>query len=79
MAPKSPQYEALPIKRTEEGFDPNAYKLIEKDGFNSNEPSELGKLPSEPVMRQQREGVGYTKPPPIRSKKGEQQLHKCGR
>ncbi|KAH0636032.1 hypothetical protein KY290_036427 [Solanum tuberosum] len=66
VAPKSPLYEALPMKRTEEGFDPNAYKLLVKAGFDPNEPSKLGKLPSEPAMRQQREGLGYKQPPPIR-------------
>ena len=36
---------ALPTKRTREGFDPNAYKLFVKEGFNPSEPSALGKLP----------------------------------
>ncbi|KAH0761501.1 hypothetical protein KY290_017574 [Solanum tuberosum] len=45
VAPKSSQYEALPIKRTEEGFDPNAYRLLAKVGFDPNEPPKLGKLP----------------------------------
>uniref|UniRef100_M1DD60 Gag-pol polyprotein n=1 Tax=Solanum tuberosum TaxID=4113 RepID=M1DD60_SOLTU len=66
VAPKSPLYEALPMKRTEEGFDPNAYRLLAKAGFDPNEPSKMGKLPSEPAMRQQREGLGYKQPPPIR-------------
>ncbi|KAH0702294.1 hypothetical protein KY285_016572 [Solanum tuberosum] len=66
VAPKSSQYEALPMKRTEEGFDPNAYRLLAKVGFDPNEPSKLGKLPSEPAMRQQREGLGYKQPSPIR-------------
>ncbi|KAH0756363.1 hypothetical protein KY290_026633 [Solanum tuberosum] len=59
-------YEALPMKRTKEGFDPNSYRLLAKAGFDPNEPSKLGKLPSEPAMRQQREGLGYKQPPPIR-------------
>ncbi|XP_049370599.1 uncharacterized protein LOC125835509 [Solanum verrucosum] len=66
MAPKSPLYEALPMKRTEECFDPNAYRLLVKAGFDPNEPSKLGKLPSESAMRQQREGLGYKQPPLIR-------------
>ncbi|KAH0641954.1 hypothetical protein KY289_032928 [Solanum tuberosum] len=37
---------ALPTKRTGESFDPNAYKLFAKAGYNPNEPSMLGKLPS---------------------------------
>ncbi|KAH0754065.1 hypothetical protein KY290_024335 [Solanum tuberosum] len=66
VAPKSPLYEELPMKRTEEGFDPNAYRLLAKVGFDPNEPSKLGKLPSEPAMRQQHERLGYKQPPPIR-------------
>ncbi|KAH0714900.1 hypothetical protein KY284_007805 [Solanum tuberosum] len=65
VAPKSPHYEALPMKRTEEGFDPNAYRLLAKCGFDPNEPSKLGKLPLEPAMRQQCERLGYKQPPPI--------------
>ena len=37
---------ALPTKCTREGFDPNAYKLFVKAGYNPSEPSALGKLPS---------------------------------
>jgi len=40
--------------------------LLAKVGFDPNELSKLGKLPSEPTMRQQREGLGYKQPPPIR-------------
>ncbi|XP_070015667.1 uncharacterized protein [Nicotiana sylvestris] len=57
---------ALPTKRTNEGFDPNAYKLFEKAGYNPNKPSKLGKLPSEDAMRQPREGLGYKQPSPVR-------------
>ncbi|KAH0727823.1 hypothetical protein KY290_003540 [Solanum tuberosum] len=56
---------ALPTKRTREGFDLNAYKLFVKAGYNPNEPSMLGKLPSEDTTRQAREGLGYSQPPPI--------------
>ncbi|KAH0773265.1 hypothetical protein KY290_010402 [Solanum tuberosum] len=56
----------LPTIRTREGFDPNAYKLFVKAGYNPNEPSMLGKLPSEDTTRQAREGLGYSQPPPIR-------------
>ncbi|KAH0776104.1 hypothetical protein KY290_007515 [Solanum tuberosum] len=66
VAPKSPLYEAFPMKRTEEGFDPNAYRLLAKAEFDPNESSKLRKLPSEPAMRKQREGLGYKQPPPIR-------------
>ncbi|KAH0746100.1 hypothetical protein KY285_007757 [Solanum tuberosum] len=37
--------EALPTKRTREGFYPNAYKLLVKFGYNPNYPSMLRKLP----------------------------------
>ncbi|XP_070028860.1 uncharacterized protein [Nicotiana sylvestris] len=57
---------ALPTKRTDEGFDPNAYKLFAKAGYNPNEPSKLGKLPSEATTRQPREGLGYNKLSPVR-------------
>ncbi|XP_070005785.1 uncharacterized protein [Nicotiana sylvestris] len=56
---------ALPTKRTDEGFDPNAYKLFAKAGYNPNEPSKLGKLPSEAAMRQPREDLGYNQPSPV--------------
>ncbi|KAH0735286.1 hypothetical protein KY285_010993 [Solanum tuberosum] len=56
---------ALPTKRTREGFDPNAYKLFVKAGYNPDEPSMLGKLVSEDTTRQAREGLGYSQPPPI--------------
>ncbi|XP_070032309.1 uncharacterized protein [Nicotiana tomentosiformis] len=46
---------ALPAKRTDEGFDPNAYKLFAKAGYNPNEPSKLGKLPSEVATRMKRQ------------------------
>ena len=57
---------ALPTKSTREGFDPNAYKLFVKAGYNPSEPSALGKLPSEDTTRKAREGLGYSQPPPIR-------------
>ncbi|XP_060190648.1 uncharacterized protein LOC132619910 [Lycium barbarum] len=56
VASSSQQNEALPTKRTDEGLDPNAYKLLAKVGYNPREPSKLGKLPMEPVARQKREG-----------------------
>ncbi|XP_070019346.1 uncharacterized protein [Nicotiana sylvestris] len=57
---------ALPTKRTDGGFDPNAYKLFAKAGYNPNELSKLGKLPSEAATRQPREGLGYKQPSPVR-------------
>lgn len=50
---------ALPTKCTREGFDPNAYKLFVKAGYNPSEPSALGKLSSEDTTRKAREGLGY--------------------
>ncbi|XP_070034861.1 uncharacterized protein [Nicotiana tomentosiformis] len=57
---------ALPTKRTDEGFDPNAYRLFAKAGYNPNEPSKLGKLPLEAATRQPREGLGYKQQSPVR-------------
>ncbi|XP_070011134.1 uncharacterized protein [Nicotiana sylvestris] len=56
----------LSTKRTGEGFDPNAYKLFAKAGYNPDEPSKLGKLPSEVATRQPREGLGYKQLSPVR-------------
>ncbi|XP_060210431.1 uncharacterized protein LOC132637344 [Lycium barbarum] len=66
VAQNPPQNMALPTKCTNEGFDPNAYKLFVKAGYNPNKPSKLGKLPSEASMIQSREGLGYKQPPPVR-------------
>lgn len=44
-------YEALPKKRLNEGFDPNAYKLLVKAGYNPNEALKLGKVPHEVIER----------------------------
>uniref|UniRef100_M1DQC8 Uncharacterized protein n=1 Tax=Solanum tuberosum TaxID=4113 RepID=M1DQC8_SOLTU len=43
VASKSLQNEALPTRRTDEGFYPNAYRLLEKAGYNPTEPSKIGK------------------------------------
>ncbi|XP_070013905.1 uncharacterized protein [Nicotiana sylvestris] len=56
---------ALPTKRTDEGFDPNAYRLFAKIGYNPNESSKLGQLLSEAAMRQPCEGLGYKQPSPV--------------
>ncbi|XP_070045881.1 uncharacterized protein [Nicotiana tomentosiformis] len=55
VSQNSPQDIAFPTKRTDEGFDPNAYKLFANAGYNPNEPSKLGKLPSEAATRQPHE------------------------
>ena len=34
----------LPSVRTKEGFDPNAYKLMEKAGYDFQNPATLGKV-----------------------------------
>ncbi|XP_075076820.1 uncharacterized protein LOC142163433 [Nicotiana tabacum] len=78
VASNVPQNKALPTRHTNEGFDPNAYRLFAKAGYDPNEPSKLGKLPpestrkaktmkdNEHVVKQSREGLGYKQPPPIR-------------
>ena len=38
------EQDSLPTSRTEEGFDPNAYKLLVKAGYNPKEENTLGKL-----------------------------------
>nr|XP_027067484.1 uncharacterized protein LOC113693104 [Coffea arabica] len=38
---------SLPTNRTQEGFDPDAYRLLAKAGYNPNEKNTLGKLPPE--------------------------------
>ena len=57
---------ALPTKWTREGFDPNAYKLFVKAGYNPIEPLALGKLPSEDKARRARESLDSSQQPPIR-------------
>ncbi|XP_070030061.1 uncharacterized protein LOC142166988 [Nicotiana tabacum] len=70
---------ALPTKHTDEGFDPDAYKLLAKVVYDHNEPSKLGKLPPKPSnptqkmmmekgypLKQSHEGFGYKQPPIIR-------------
>ena len=34
----------LPHTRTKEGFDPNAYKLMERAGYDFQNPATLGKV-----------------------------------
>ncbi|KAM1286388.1 hypothetical protein ACFX2J_000452 [Malus domestica] len=40
--PKGVELSFLPTKRTEEGFDPNAYKLMSKAGYNFTSSANLG-------------------------------------
>ncbi|KAF3658802.1 putative TMV resistance protein N-like [Capsicum annuum] len=44
VAQNPPQERTLPTKHTKKGFDPNAYMLFVKVGYNPNEPSGLGTL-----------------------------------
>ena len=74
------EHGTLPTKRTEEGFDPNAYRLMAKAGYNHEKPSGLGKLIPEASGKEgqktlkakgvkatsSKAGVGYTPPTPIR-------------
>ena len=39
----------MPSQRTEEGFDPIAYKLLAKAGYSPQESTALGKLSSEAI------------------------------
>ncbi|KAF8400375.1 hypothetical protein HHK36_013673 [Tetracentron sinense] len=41
------EHGSLPTERTEEGFDPNAYKLLAKAGYDYKDPPPLGKLSCE--------------------------------
>ena len=41
----------LPDERTNEGFDPKAYRLLAKSGYEFNNPSQLGKLDSDCVEK----------------------------
>ncbi|KAF8378386.1 hypothetical protein HHK36_029725 [Tetracentron sinense] len=41
------EHGSLPTERTEEGFDPNAYKLLAKAGYDYKDPPLLGKLSCE--------------------------------
>ncbi|XP_027109234.1 uncharacterized protein [Coffea arabica] len=41
------EHYSLPTNRTQEGFDPNTYRLLAKAGYNPNEKHALGKLPPE--------------------------------
>ncbi|XP_031099703.1 uncharacterized protein LOC116003902 [Ipomoea triloba] len=67
------QDQVLPTKRTED-FDPNAYKLLAKVGYNPNKPRKLGTLIPEASGKgktnQQephaRKGLGYVPPKPVR-------------
>uniref|UniRef100_A0A2N9FNB6 Uncharacterized protein n=1 Tax=Fagus sylvatica TaxID=28930 RepID=A0A2N9FNB6_FAGSY len=46
---------SLPDKRTNEGFDPKAYRLLAKSGYDFNNPSQLGQLYSDCVERKKNE------------------------
>ncbi|XP_075674961.1 uncharacterized protein LOC142644177 [Castanea sativa] len=72
------EHGTLPTKRTEEGFDPNAYRLVAKAGYNHEKPTSLGKLIPEASGKGQKTskaqgvgatsskaGIGYTPPTPI--------------
>ena len=73
------EHGTLPTKRTEEGFNPNAYRIMAKAGYNHEKPSGLGKLIPEASRKEgqktlEAKGVratsseariGYTPPTPI--------------
>ena len=41
--------DSLPVKKTEEGFDPKVYKLLAKLGYDFKNSSQLGQLYSDYV------------------------------
>ncbi|KAM1529840.1 hypothetical protein ACFX1Z_018999 [Malus domestica] len=53
--PKGVEPSFLPTKRTEEGFDPNAYKLMSKAGYDFIFSSNLGKKVSNAVNNKERD------------------------
>ena len=69
----------MPTKRTKEGFDPNAYRLMAKAGSDHKKPSGLGKLIPETSGKEEHKvskakgfsvtsskaGIGYTPLTPI--------------
>uniref|UniRef100_A0A2N9ILM6 Uncharacterized protein n=1 Tax=Fagus sylvatica TaxID=28930 RepID=A0A2N9ILM6_FAGSY len=50
---------SLPDKRTKEGFDPKAYKLLAKSGYDFNNPSQLGQLYSD-CVEEKSQGLNQT-------------------
>ncbi|KAL4596793.1 hypothetical protein ACB092_12G188800, partial [Castanea dentata] len=47
------EHGTLSTKRTEEGFDPNAYRLMAKAGYNHEKPTGLGKDVDETLLMDQ--------------------------
>uniref|UniRef100_A0A2N9J4N8 Uncharacterized protein n=1 Tax=Fagus sylvatica TaxID=28930 RepID=A0A2N9J4N8_FAGSY len=50
---------SLPDKRTKEGFDPKAYRLLAKSGYDFNNPSQLGQLYSD-CVEEKSQGLNQT-------------------
>jgi ribonuclease HI/uncharacterized protein YehS (DUF1456 family) len=50
---------SLPDKRTKEGFDPKAYKLLAKSGYDFNNPSQLRQLYSD-CVEEKSQGLNQT-------------------
>uniref|UniRef100_A0A2N9I0X6 Uncharacterized protein n=1 Tax=Fagus sylvatica TaxID=28930 RepID=A0A2N9I0X6_FAGSY len=50
---------SLPDKRTNEGFDPKAYRLLAKSGYDFNNPSQLGQLYSD-CVEEKSQGLNQT-------------------
>ncbi|KAM2564752.1 hypothetical protein TB2_013012 [Malus domestica] len=53
--PKGVEPSFLPTKRTEEGFDPNAYKLMSKAGYNFTSSANLGKKDLNTIKNNERD------------------------
>ena len=66
------EHGALPGRRTTEGFDPNAYKLLAKAGYNFSGLNPVGSLLKEcdegaaAQSSNFRPGLGYQQKPPVR-------------
>ena len=50
---------SLPNKRTKEGFNPKAYRLLAKSGYDFNNPSQLGQLYSD-CVEEKSQGLNQT-------------------
>ena len=73
------EHGTLPTKQTKEGFDPNAYRLMAKAGYDHKKSSSLGKLIPEAFGKEEHKvlkakgfnvtsskaGIGYTPSSPV--------------
>ena len=73
------EHGTLPTKQTKEGFDPNAYRLMAKAGYDHEKPSGLGMLIAKVSVKEEhmvlkakgfgvtssKVGIRYTPPTPV--------------